>query len=295
MKGLRWRSVTVPVMHAQARRRRADRRLPAHAVHADRRRRLLRLGADVPRASTALRARAAALSARRSPALAEIVAQWADTTLFWTAVPYTMQPAGAAHIFAGAPPECAEGVRRRPRGDDAPACGARRSADGAAALASYLGWLESHARRRARLAARRTLARSPTSRSRSRSGSCAARRRSRRMLGAYPRLVAWFERVARVRPRRRRRRWRATRRSRSAAARRATRRRGRAQVAGFAAGAAVTVSADRLRARRGRRHARRPRRATRSSSRATTRAPAASTCISRASASRSRRPRRNIA
>ena len=31
--------------------------------------------------------------------LAAIVAQWADTALFWTAVPFTMQPAGvAAHL-----------------------------------------------------------------------------------------------------------------------------------------------------------------------------------------------------
>ena len=52
---------------AQARRRRADRRLPAHAVHADRRRHLLRLGADVPRHRPP-RAGAAALSAARAPA-----------------------------------------------------------------------------------------------------------------------------------------------------------------------------------------------------------------------------------
>ena len=46
---------------AEARRHRADRRLPAHAVHADRRRHLLRLGADVPR-DRPPRAAAAALS-----------------------------------------------------------------------------------------------------------------------------------------------------------------------------------------------------------------------------------------
>lgn len=32
---------------------------------------------------------------------ARILAQWADTALFWTAVPFAMQPAGIAHIFAG--------------------------------------------------------------------------------------------------------------------------------------------------------------------------------------------------
>ena len=33
---------------------------------------------------------------RRRAGLARILAQWADSTLFWTAMPYTMQPAGAA-------------------------------------------------------------------------------------------------------------------------------------------------------------------------------------------------------
>ncbi|HEX3602767.1 MAG TPA: glutathione S-transferase family protein [Steroidobacteraceae bacterium] len=36
---------------------------------------------------------------------ARLLAQWADSTLFWTAIPYTMQPAGLAHVFEGAPPE----------------------------------------------------------------------------------------------------------------------------------------------------------------------------------------------
>src|SRR3954465_1796892 len=31
--------------------------------------------------------------------IADIVAQWADTTLFWTAVPYTLQPAGFPHVM----------------------------------------------------------------------------------------------------------------------------------------------------------------------------------------------------
>jgi glutathione S-transferase len=37
--------------------------------------------------------------------LARVLAQWADSTLFWTAIPYTLQPAGFAHMFAGQPPE----------------------------------------------------------------------------------------------------------------------------------------------------------------------------------------------
>ena len=40
-----------------------------------------------------------------SAPLAPLLAQWADSTLFWTVIPYTMQPAGAAAMFAGAPPE----------------------------------------------------------------------------------------------------------------------------------------------------------------------------------------------
>lgn len=34
-----------------------------------------------------------------------ILAQWADATLFWTMIPYTMQPEGLAHMFAGVAPE----------------------------------------------------------------------------------------------------------------------------------------------------------------------------------------------
>jgi glutathione S-transferase len=40
-----------------------------------------------------------------SAPLAPLLAQWADSTLFWTVIPYTMQPAGLAHVFAGVPPE----------------------------------------------------------------------------------------------------------------------------------------------------------------------------------------------
>jgi glutathione S-transferase len=36
---------------------------------------------------------------------ARTVAQWADSTLFWTAMAYNFSPAGAQHMFAGRPPE----------------------------------------------------------------------------------------------------------------------------------------------------------------------------------------------
>jgi glutathione S-transferase len=37
--------------------------------------------------------------------LADIVAQWADSSFFWTAVPYTLQPIAIPHMFPGATPE----------------------------------------------------------------------------------------------------------------------------------------------------------------------------------------------
>jgi glutathione S-transferase len=37
-------------------------------------------------------------------AASRTLAQWADSTLFWTAIPYTLQPAGLAHMFSGMPP-----------------------------------------------------------------------------------------------------------------------------------------------------------------------------------------------
>jgi glutathione S-transferase len=38
-------------------------------------------------------------------AASRTLAQWADSTLFWTAIPHTLQPIGIAHVFEGAPPE----------------------------------------------------------------------------------------------------------------------------------------------------------------------------------------------
>jgi glutathione S-transferase len=37
-----------------------------------------------------------------------IFAQWADSTLFWAAMGYNLQPRGAAHVFAKAPPQAAQ-------------------------------------------------------------------------------------------------------------------------------------------------------------------------------------------
>ena len=70
-----------------------------------------------------------------------VLAQWADSDLFWTAVPFTMQPAGIAVMFEGAPPEAVKAF-----GADRAAMtqGMRRptTADARAQLLTYLGWLE---------------------------------------------------------------------------------------------------------------------------------------------------------
>ena len=101
-KGLAWRSVKVPVI------------MPKPEVVAltggYRRTPFMQVGADVY-CDTALLAKL--LEARAptptlfpaSAPLAPMLAQWADSTLFWTVIPYTMQPAGLAHKFAGMPPE----------------------------------------------------------------------------------------------------------------------------------------------------------------------------------------------
>ena len=77
-----------------------------------------------------------------SAGIAEIVAQWADSSLFWTAVPYTMQPAGIAHLFAGAP---VEALRAFGADRAAMSPNLRRAplSDAAAMLSTYFARLES--------------------------------------------------------------------------------------------------------------------------------------------------------
>jgi glutathione S-transferase len=66
-----------------------------------------------------------------------IFAQWADSTLFWAAMGYNLQPKGAAHVFAGAPPEAAKAF-----GEDRKAMSANlvrlRPGDATSAYRSYL-------------------------------------------------------------------------------------------------------------------------------------------------------------
>ncbi len=73
--------------------------------------------------------------------LADIVAQWADTTLFWSAIPFTMQPAGVAHIFAGLPAEAVKAFGAD-RAAMSPAIRRAPTADAGAALVAYLDRLE---------------------------------------------------------------------------------------------------------------------------------------------------------
>jgi glutathione S-transferase len=138
-KGLGWRSVRVPVM------------LPKPDVVAltggYRRTPFLQVGGDIY-CDTALMGRVidrAAPDPPLYPAWAggqqHVLAQWADSALFWSAIPYTMQPAAAAHLFGGAPAE----FLKEFRADRAlMTAGMRRAtaADARAQLASYLAWLE---------------------------------------------------------------------------------------------------------------------------------------------------------
>jgi glutathione S-transferase len=73
--------------------------------------------------------------------LAPLLAHWADLTLFWTVIPYTMQPAGLAHLFQGVPPEHLKAFAA----DRAPFTASLRrqtAADATANLHGYVGALE---------------------------------------------------------------------------------------------------------------------------------------------------------
>ena len=102
-KNLHWRSVIIPVI------------MPKDDVVAltggYRKTPILQIGADIY-CDSALIADiveelypSPTLYPEDTGAQARILAQWADATLFWTAVPYAMQPAGLRELFADAPPE----------------------------------------------------------------------------------------------------------------------------------------------------------------------------------------------
>jgi glutathione S-transferase len=68
---------------------------------------------------------------------ARIVAQWADTTLFWAAMAYNLSPKGAAVMFAGAPPETAKAFSED-RGKMSVGMTRSRPSDATVAYRSYL-------------------------------------------------------------------------------------------------------------------------------------------------------------
>ncbi|HNW03199.1 MAG TPA: glutathione S-transferase family protein [Burkholderiaceae bacterium] len=80
---------------------------------------------------------APALYPEHNKGIARVLAQWADTTLFWTAMAYNFSPKGAAQMFGGGPPEAAKAFaddRARMR----VAVPRLPPADAAAAYKSYL-------------------------------------------------------------------------------------------------------------------------------------------------------------
>jgi glutathione S-transferase len=77
-----------------------------------------------------------------SAGLASTLAQWADSTLFWTAIPYALQPAGAAHMFGGWSPEVQKAFRED-RAAFRASVPPMRAPEAVAGLPIYLGRLES--------------------------------------------------------------------------------------------------------------------------------------------------------
>lgn len=140
MKQLAWQSVTVPNV------------LPKPDVVAltggYRRTPFLQIGADVY-CDSALMCRVIDRLHPRPPlypaeatGAQHLIAQWADSTLFWTVIPYTMQPTGLAQIFKG---ESQEALQAFAADRAAMSSGMRRIHPTMAAsqLTSYLQQLES--------------------------------------------------------------------------------------------------------------------------------------------------------
>ena len=69
--------------------------------------------------------------------VARVFAQWADTTLFWAAMAYNLQPRGAQALFANVAPEAAQGFGED-RGQMSAGMQRLRPPDATAAYRSYL-------------------------------------------------------------------------------------------------------------------------------------------------------------
>ena len=138
-KGLAWRSVNIPSV------------LPKPDVVAltggYRRTPFMQIGADVY-CDTALMCR---VIDRLQPeptlypgdvaGLADIVAQWADSALFWIAAPFTLQPAGAVHLMPGSTLDTLKAFAAD-RAAMSPNLRRATLADGAAALNTYFARIE---------------------------------------------------------------------------------------------------------------------------------------------------------
>jgi glutathione S-transferase len=195
-KQLAWRSVDVPMI------------LPKPDVVAltggYRRTPFLQVGADIY-CDTALIARVidrAAPTPSLYPAaaggMAHVVAHWADSALFWAAIPFTSQPTTIGHLIGGAAPT-PEFLKALVEDRAAMLGGGRVRAthgDAGAQLTSYLGWIE------ATLAAGNggfLLGEQPCIADFAAAQSVWFMRLAPPVastLAAYPRLTAWFERVA---------------------------------------------------------------------------------------------------
>jgi glutathione S-transferase len=138
-KGLAWTGVTVPVI--------APKPDVVALTGGYRKTPFLQIGADIW-CDTALAARVLERIAPQptlyppSAPLAPLLAQWADSTLFWTMIPYVMgRPEGLAAIFGKAPPEAIKAFRAD-RAAFAAGMPRPTPADAAVQLATYLGWLD---------------------------------------------------------------------------------------------------------------------------------------------------------
>jgi glutathione S-transferase len=138
-KRLDWSSVTVPVI--------APKPDVVALTGGYRKTPFLQVGADIY-CDTTLMARVIEQHTPRptlypaSAPLAPVLAQWADSTLFWTMIAYVMQqPAGVAAIFGNAPPEALKAFRAD-RGAFSAGMHRPTLADASAQFSTYLGWLD---------------------------------------------------------------------------------------------------------------------------------------------------------
>jgi glutathione S-transferase len=80
----------------------------------------------------------ASLYPEPSKGMARTLAQWADSTLFWTAMAHNTQPKGLAQMFDKLPPEAAQAFSADRKAMSSGGAARLRPADAAAAYKSYL-------------------------------------------------------------------------------------------------------------------------------------------------------------